>query len=316
MLPARASREAPDAEEQLGDLRRDLADELSELRVVAPNAEDYAGDVAELLAGEGYDLVCVLGADSARIVLELADAFPATSLCAMPADDQEDLPSNVRLIDLRQEEVAYVAGVAAAAAAPRSPPVLVTRAEGAEPDQLRQALVNGYRSGDGQGRISVLELGADPSAGDIEDVAARLARAEARTVLFDTGGADVALRDALAPRLARLLVVGDAELLVDPPEGPAILGVRRQLAVLLEPVITGLLDTFESGVASRGFADEALALATGDNQPSRRVRRAVVAAVEGIVAGDVDVVEAPAPSPSPTTPTSPTPSPTPAQVGG
>lgn len=298
VLPARADGTAPDAQQQLEALERDLADDIGELRVVVPNAEAFAGDVVRLLADDGYDLVCVLGADSEQIVTAAVRSYPATHFCALPAA-AEDIPDHVRLVDVRATEVAYVAGAAAAAHVAQSPPVLLTRASGDDLDALRRALVNGYRSGGGRGDAVVIEV--QPGVDEAEDVARGVPAADGRSILLDAGAMDAALLEALAPRLERPLVVGDVSLLDDRPDHVAILAVRRQLAVLFGSVIGEPLDAFESGSVSRGFADDALSLVTEGTGASARVRRAAQAAVDRIVAGEVDVLEPPpAGGPSPT----------------
>ncbi len=76
----------------------------TDLRVVTADNRSFVRDLTSFFATEGYELVCVLGADAEATVREVARTAPSTRFCAAPARPG-DLPPNVLAIDLRVEEL-------------------------------------------------------------------------------------------------------------------------------------------------------------------------------------------------------------------
>ncbi|MEX2549769.1 MAG: hypothetical protein WD638_06055 [Nitriliruptoraceae bacterium] len=118
-------------------LEDDLPDGIGSLRVHVPDDVPFVGDLTELLAARGHELLCVVGADAASVAEPVADRHRAISVCALPAappepGDEEEavLPTTASArVDLPVEELGVLAGAAARAAAE-------TRAE-AEADRAR-----------------------------------------------------------------------------------------------------------------------------------------------------------------------------------
>lgn len=153
VLPARNARPLEEIErqralvEEVGDVAEDR-EQVAEVRAVVPDRFSTMGDVVEVLAEEGHDLVCALGPGAARAVQQVAPRFPATRFCAAPGR-LPNVPSNALVFDIRIEETAYLAGIAARFASEQVPagrngmPVLIVsdQAQGA---RLQPAFEAGY----------------------------------------------------------------------------------------------------------------------------------------------------------------------------
>ncbi len=111
-------------EERLADLAAERVGDVARIRPVVVDEPDFVPDTAALLADGGADLVCVIGGPAVRTVLDLAERFPASRFCAIGAP-REDLPANVDLLELDQEALGHVLGVAAAELAGARPIGLV-----------------------------------------------------------------------------------------------------------------------------------------------------------------------------------------------
>lgn len=102
--------------DRLADLDEERGPEVADLRVTVPDGPGFVGDVAALFAGDGRDLVCVLGEVPDATVVDLAGRFPETRFCAI-GTTFDDLPANLQLVEVAQEELGFALGVAAAAIA-------------------------------------------------------------------------------------------------------------------------------------------------------------------------------------------------------
>ncbi len=116
VLPS-AERTAPEvldaARAQLAELEEDRVGDISAVRTVVPDGDVFAGDLAALLADDGYDLVCLFGAGGSLTVLDLADRFPGIRFCST-GTAPDDAPDNVDLFELAHEELGAALGAVAA----------------------------------------------------------------------------------------------------------------------------------------------------------------------------------------------------------
>lgn len=208
----------------LDALEDGFGEELVELRTVVPDAEEFVPDVAALLAGDGYDVVCVLGRDAGDTVLELARRHAATEFCAAPVEPVDDAPDNVMLVDVALEELGHVVGVALAELGQQDPVALV----GAGDRAAGEAFRDGVRAGVGATPLRVAHV-------ELEQFAAELTAAlegDAVAVAVDAG-----------PQVAELLVgVDEVPLLAPAPLfGDEALGALRW-RVRWERVVEVVLD--------------------------------------------------------------------------
>lgn len=109
----------------LENLSESMAGQVREIRAVRADSPLFQGDAAEVLAGEGTDLVCILGAGATRTLQGLADRFPSVRFCTVPGKPDRPLPGNTLPVVLRAEEAGYLAGVGAREAAGQDPVALV-----------------------------------------------------------------------------------------------------------------------------------------------------------------------------------------------
>ncbi len=96
----------------INDLGRAHREGIGQLRVVDPDGLSFVGDTAALLAREGVDLVCALGTGAIDQIVQIASDYPSTRFCVAPATPRRT-PGNVLPINVRVEEMGYLAGVAA-----------------------------------------------------------------------------------------------------------------------------------------------------------------------------------------------------------
>ncbi len=100
---------------------RDLAEpEVASVRTLEPPDERFRRDELMLLAEEGLDLVCTVGTDGGDDLIELAALFPTTKFCLLDAELPAEPPSNAFAVTWRTAEGGFLAGAAAALAAPDS----------------------------------------------------------------------------------------------------------------------------------------------------------------------------------------------------
>jgi hypothetical protein len=251
----------------LGSLADDR-EEVAELRTVVPDSAAFVGDVAALLAEDGYGLVCVIGADAQQVVLDLADRRVGTEFCALPADPELEVADNVLLMDLEVEELGHVVGAALTALADEDPAEVLLGADRVGLERFRQ----GVRAGFGGAELRQV-------AGDLEDLEDELDEAidtEVVALALDAGrdGGELAERAAGA-----LPTVAPAPLLDDED---AALRWRVRWDRVLERVLAYQLGSEAERPTTFGFEQEAFELMAGGRSTS--AMRAAVDTVAGELA--------------------------------
>ena len=131
-----------DAIDRLGRTHRDA---IGTLRVVEPDGLPFVADTVALLAREGADLVCALGTGAIDRVVDVASDYPSTRFCAAPAAARR-VPGNVLQIDVRVEEMGYLAGVAAGIAGEGNPAGIVAGDRQHALDRQRRGFERGLAS--------------------------------------------------------------------------------------------------------------------------------------------------------------------------
>lgn len=292
----------------------------AELRVVTADDASFVPDLATFLATEGYDLVCVLGAGAEAAVREVAPSSPSTRFCAAPARPADDLPSNVLPIDLRVEQVGYVAGVALATDGAAGPVGLVTSRTTWAPSRIRAGLAAGLQAaGVASPDVRVVGPLADDEAA--EEQVAVLLEAGSDGVLSLTGALDAVVRDLLlatpvveppAPsptatdrsspspspsptatedRTAGLVAGPEGRPAEDGAELPelllAVLELHLEEAVAL--AVDRHLDEWSTEPASVGLADGAFRVDVGAGERGGAVATAVGEAIAGIRDGSIEI---------------------------
>lgn len=269
------------------ELARRHDDDLVGLRVVQPDTPTFVADTTALVAERGADLVCVLGAGSGAVVLEVAPAFPTTRFCATPAAaPAEEVPPNVLLVDVRVEELAFLAGAAARLAAPMAAPGFVAGEPEHAIDRQREAFIAGINA--------VAEEPVTPyvgfPAGDA-DRAFELARAQ-----FEAGA--VVIYSAAGPGDAGVLraatatdrfVIGPRATLAGDDGIPAqvLLTVDTDPTVGVEVALRRALASWEGGRATVGLAEGAIEVAAGAADRYRAVAGRIEELRRRIVDGDL-----------------------------
>lgn len=117
----------------------------AELRVATADSAPFVEDLTRFFTSEGYDLVCVVGSGAAAAVRNVAPSSPSTRFCAAPASG-EGMSDNVLPIDLRVEELGYLAGTALAADGIASPAGLLV-SPAWTPQRLEVGLTAGLAAG-------------------------------------------------------------------------------------------------------------------------------------------------------------------------
>lgn len=275
-------------------------DAVGEFRSVAADPGAFVGDVATVLAEQGYDLVCVVGSGAAEVVLRIAPTFPATRFCGVPAPgvtDAEDVPANALLVDVRMEEAAYLAGIAAAAA-PRRPSPSPTGgtspapaaagfvADGTRPLTPRQRAAFVAGLADGPGAPPTARVDVTPT--DDEEVAARAtAQLEAGVpvVFVADASSDAGVLDAAAANDGLVIVHRDrARFAGDTPE-EVLVWFLLDVSVALDEAVGRAVGGWEGGIASVGLAEDAIRPQAGAASSSTttfaRVREAAAAIRDG-----------------------------------
>lgn len=272
--------------------------ELGEFRLVAPDGATFVGDIATVLAEQGYDLVCLVGDTAVDVVLRVAVPFPATRFCALPgpnvASDTE-LPENVLVLDHRIAEAAYLGGVAAAQMpAP-------TRDEGDEDDEgpppppagfigdptrptttrQRVAFEAGLTAGLGRGaapRVTVSE-----SAEEAIGAAARRHFTDGVPVLFTaTGAADAAVLAAARDAGGTVVLHRDRSRFDGEVPEEVLVWFLVDVARSLDVAVDRILEGWAGGFESLGLAEGAISVHAGGDP-----RGAAVAERVETVAGDI-----------------------------
>jgi basic membrane lipoprotein Med (substrate-binding protein (PBP1-ABC) superfamily) len=248
---------------------------IDEGRALAPESTTFRRDMLRFLAEGGTAYTCALGAGASDDLLPVALDHPDLAFCAI-GDRVVDPPANVFAIDVRTEELAYLAGVAAAASAADRPrpadevPTLgfVARRTTPHTEGQRQAYTEGVRSVIEGARI-ISEFVGNVSDDDQRDVTAGLVAnqylggAEAVYVASDTDASravEVA-REAQRPIVGLAPALAEALAADDPP--PVLftgrVSLEPVLALALERYVTG----FTGGVASLGLLDDVLETVPG-----------------------------------------------------
>lgn len=283
-------------ETALEALAEERADTVATLRTVVPAPLTFAADAAGLLAADGADLVCLLGDVGAGVVIDLAGRFPGTRFCAT-GSTSDDLPGNVHLLEVAQEQLGYALGTLASAIADGDDVLVltaddrtdrtrrregVTRALGTAPDVLRLPFV-----AEDTGRVL-----------DVEELRARLdARAE------DRGALGAVILDAppdLVTAALEILPPGTALVPARGTAGRDDLVVRYRIEVAA--IVAGALDRLAAEEPPEprplGAAEGAFTLLLSGAAPEElgALRDATIAA---LAAGRVDL-SGPLPEPSPT----------------
>lgn len=285
---------------------------VSDVRVVTADDPDAMGDLVRLFASEGYDLVCALGPGALDSVLGAARDLPATRFCAAPVIATE-VPDNVLAVDIRAEEMAYLAGVMAGVYAPDRPPVMVTAPTTHAPARQQQAFRDGFASTSPPAGVIPIIIGPVEDSDAARTAVTEHLRAGVSAVYADAGEADTGVvaaaeeegqlrreeasetpaPDASEPPTAgapaTVLVVG----------GPAVLPLEEGAPVPAEvayvvdfdwarAVVVAaqrLVRTWEGGIVSIGLLEDALRFVEdgGDAVPP-----AVRTRVEDTRAGIID----------------------------
>ncbi|MBW3621041.1 MAG: BMP family ABC transporter substrate-binding protein [Actinobacteria bacterium] len=280
---------------ELEQLRRRHGDDVGSLRVVQPDTPAFVEDVTELLADRGADLVCVLGPASGAAVRAVAPRFPETEFCATPAlSEPGDLPPNVLQIDVRVEEVAYLAGVAAYVADPARPAGFIAGESEYGTDRQRAAFVAGINAVASEPVTPYVGF----PAGDEErgyELAAPQYAAGVRVIFTAAGEGDVGVHRAAEEAAGtRALVVGSQRTLApgtvtgaeDAPPAAVLMTTVLHVAVPVGLALEQVLGTWEGGQASVGLQEGALGVAPGGSPRYRAVAAAVDEARRRIEAGE------------------------------
>lgn len=141
VVDPRLGEQATAVRDQLTRLGPDVAGGRT-LRVEVAENPAFLPDLAGFFAAEGHELVCVLGPDAGSVVRDVAPRAPGTRFCAAPvAAEAGTLPDNVLPVDVRVEELGYLAGVALGTDLDRGPVAALTDPSGAvRPPRLRAGL--------------------------------------------------------------------------------------------------------------------------------------------------------------------------------
>lgn len=293
-----------------------------ELRVATADSATFVADLAGFFTSEGYDLVCVVGAGAEAAVRQLAATSPSTRFCAAPAS-ADGMPDNVLAIDLRVEELGYLAGVALAEEGMSGPAGLVTSRVTWAPDRLEAGLVAGLAAG-GVESPTVRTVGPIDDEEMVEQVTALLEEGFEGILSF-TGTLDATV----------VTVVDEVPVVVpepsppptedptgaegtDPPSpqptesepsfaglvaGPearptedgaatseqllAILELHLEEAVAL--AVSRHVEGWDTTPASVGLADGAFRVDVGDGSRGRTVADALAGVQEALRAGELDI---------------------------
>lgn len=266
---------------------------LSSLRAVQPDAEAFTRDVVTVLAERGSQLVCVLGPGAGDAVLAVAPSFPRTRFCAFPAlAEPAEIPSNVLLVDLRVEELAYLAGAAAQLTSVSGPPGFVAGPTTYGVERQRAAFQAGANAVAGE-RVVPFMTPAAVDAETAEELAASRYATGLDTIYTRAGAADIGVRRAAAA--AGGLVIGSLLTLAGGPSSPApatvLMATTEHPEVGLEVAVERALGEWEGGLASVGLAEDALAVEAGGSDRYAAIAATVERLRGRIVAREVAPLE-------------------------
>lgn len=286
-----------------------LVDGIGDIRVVIADDEGAMPDLVRLFASEQYDLVCALGPGALDAVLGVARDLPSTRFCAAPVIAAE-VPANVLAVDIRAEEMAFLAGVMAGAYAPDRPPLMVVGPGTHASARQQQAFRDGFASTSPPADVVPIIVGPVEDADEAVAAVEEHLRSGVSAVYAEAGEADVGVRTAAEAETARRAQVrATPEASEDPAlsapgtvlvvGGPSVLSleegapVPEEVAYVVEidwarAVVVAaerLTGTWEGGVVSIGLLEDALRFVDDDGAalpPAVRTR------VEDTRAGIVD----------------------------
>ncbi len=294
-----------------------------ELRVATAESATFVADLAGFFTSEGYDLVCVVGAGAEVAVREVASTSPSTRFCAAPAS-AEGMPDNVLPIDLRVEELGYLAGVALAEDGMSGPAGLLTSRVTWSPDRLEAGLVAGLAAG-GVESPNVRIVGPIGDDEAMVDQVTALLEEGFEGILSLTGSLDATVVTVVdevpvvvpaaspsptegatgaggteppspqptesEPSFAGLVAGPEARPTEDgAPTSEqllAILELHLEEAVAL--AVSRHVDGWDTTPASVGIADDAFRVDVGDGSRGRAVADALAGALEALRAGELDI---------------------------
>lgn len=294
-----------------------------ELRVATADSDTFVADLAGFFTSEGYDLVCVVGAGAEAAVREVASTSPSTRFCAAPASP-EGMPDNVLAIDLRVEELGYLAGVALAEDGMSGPAGLLTSPATWSPQRLEAGLVAGLAAG-GVESPTVRAVGPIVDEEDMVDQVTALLEEGLEGILSFTGSLDATVVTVVdevpvatpEPSPPPTEAATDAESTATPsPEpteseppfaglvaGPearptedgastseqllAILELHLEEAVAL--AVSRHVEGWDTTPASVGIADGVFRVDVGDGSRGRAVADALAGAQEALRAGELEI---------------------------
>jgi len=284
---------------------------LGEVRVVAADRTAAMADLVRHFASEGYDLVCALGPGALDAVLAAANDLPAVRFCATPVIAGE-IPGNVLAVDIRSEEAAYLAGVAAGTHAPEQPPVMMIGPASHASARQQQAFRDGFASTSPPEGVVPFVLGPVDDAEAAGAVLEEHLRAGVSVIYTDAGGADVGVREAAAAESerraearatpdpdatedpsatapTRVLVVGGPDLLLveegEPVPAAVAYVVEVQWDLAVRMAAEQLIAEWDGGVVSLGLLEGALRFVESD---AGNVSPVVRTRVEDTGAGIID----------------------------
>lgn len=144
--PSASAPLATDAIREAAAGLRDLPDlEVSSVRTLEPPTERFRRDELILLAEEGHDLVCTLGAEGRDDIVALAALFPTTQFCLLGSELPAESSPNAFAVTWHATEAGFLAGAAAALAAPEGAVGIIVGAYEPTLEQLRLGFEAGAR---------------------------------------------------------------------------------------------------------------------------------------------------------------------------
>ncbi|MFT5222448.1 MAG: basic membrane lipoprotein Med (substrate-binding protein (PBP1-ABC) superfamily) [Glaciecola sp.] len=275
---------------------------ISSIRTVVPDRITTVGDVLEAMAEEGHDLVCALGPGAARAIRDVAPRFPGTLFCGTPGD-LPDVPPNALVFDLRVEESAYLAGIAAAEAAAfvgsddGSRPAMIV-ADSGQASRLREAFDQGYSVSRALVEPTVVRVARTQSLAF--DTAESLYGAGVYLVYGSAGRVEQGVVEAAKAR-GRLFIGTFADLATqerdegaspspspstDPPaDAWNLMLLGENLSAAFRDTIDELASGWRGGARSLGFQNGALTLTPGTSPIWERIAPQVLRTRDSLVAG-------------------------------
>lgn len=309
------SPDLPAAAEAVEDGARSVVAGLlgdTELRVVTADDRGFVEDLLGFFTTEGYDLVCAVGPGAAEATRRVARTSPSTRFCAAPALP-DGMPQNVLAIDVRMEEVGWVAGRALALDDPAGVVGLATSGMTWAPDRLQAGLAAGLQAGG----VAEPAIASVAVTDDVDAVVEQVL-----SLLGEGVGAFVTLAGTVdADVLATIDMVPVAEPTTDGTESPEedegtespsprfpslvagpearptnedavvsdqlLVVVELHLAEAIALAVGRHVGDWDTSPASLGFAEDVFRVVLGEGDRAQAVRPVVDEAVAAIRAGDV-----------------------------